>query len=61
MAMGCCPVVPGTVAVSEFISEIDRAMYEDKRRYYEAHPEASRRASDRDEGAAGRISAALAG
>lgn len=61
MAMGCCPVVPGTVAVSEFISDIDRAMYEDKRRYYEAHPEASRRASDRDEGAAGRISAALAG
>ena len=61
MAMGCCPVVPGTVAVDDFISEIDRAMYEDKRRYYEAHPEADRRASDCGEGAVAKASAAFAG
>lgn len=45
-AMGEYPLEPGHQTVEEFIAAIDRAMYEDKKRYYEAHPEASRRHAD---------------
>lgn len=43
-SMGQCPIVPGSHSVEESIAKIDRAMYEDKRRYYQQHPEANRRA-----------------
>lgn len=45
-SMGQCPIVPGSHSVEESIAKIDRAMYEDKRRYYQQHPEANRRARD---------------
>ena len=45
-SMGQFQMIPGKQSVEEFIADIDRAMYEDKRRYYKEHPEASRRASD---------------
>ena len=41
--MGRCPLEPGRQSVEEFISSIDSAMYEDKKRFYDEHPEASRR------------------
>lgn len=43
-SMGQYPLVPGSHSIEEFIETIDRAMYEDKRRYYQEHPEANRRA-----------------
>lgn len=43
LAIGSCPVVPGRDSVEAFITSIDQAMYEDKRHYYETHPEADRR------------------
>lgn len=42
-SMGQYPLEPGRQSVEEFISSIDSAMYDDKKRYYEDHPEASRR------------------
>ena len=44
-SMGQFKMVPGKQSVEEFIANIDRAMYGDKKRYYEEHPEADRRAS----------------
>ena len=43
VSMGRCPLEPGRQSVEEFISSIDSAMYEDKKRFYDEHPEASRR------------------
>lgn len=43
-SMGQYPLAPGSHSIEEFIETIDRAMYEDKRRYYQEHPEANRRA-----------------
>lgn len=42
-SLGQRPLEPGRQSMEEFISSIDSAMYEDKRRYYDEHPEASRR------------------
>jgi diguanylate cyclase (GGDEF)-like protein len=35
--------VPGEQSMGEFVAAVDRAMYEDKRRFYREHPEADRR------------------
>lgn len=43
VSMGRYLLVPGDKSVNEFIAALDRALYEDKRRYYEEHPEADRR------------------
>ena len=46
LSMGCYLLDPGEKSVDEFIAALDRALYEDKRRYYEEHPEADRRHAD---------------
>lgn len=35
--------VPGKQSMAQFVAAVDHAMYKDKRRYYEDHPEADRR------------------
>lgn len=44
-SMGQFQMEPCRQSLEQFIANIDRAMYEDKKRYYEEHPEADRRAS----------------
>jgi len=43
VSMGCHKFDPYSQTVNEFINEIDRNMYEDKKKYYEVHAEADRR------------------
>ena len=43
VSMGQYPLIPGDQSIEKFIAAIDHAMYEDKKRYHEQHPEADRR------------------
>ena len=45
VSMGQCQMEPCRQSFEQFMANIDSTMYEDKRRYYEDHPEADRRAS----------------
>jgi diguanylate cyclase (GGDEF)-like protein len=44
-SMGQFQMEPCRQSLEQFMANIDNAMYEDKKRYYEMHPEADRRAS----------------
>ena len=44
-SIGQCRFAPRKQSMEQFVAAVDHAMYEDKRRYYDDHPEADRHRS----------------